>query len=487
MAALTDHTGVWWETATQIQRDDARAMLDLDGPRRHWIGRAKGYSKTRDVAGVSAVVLLTQMDYGEMAYVGASDADQAGLIRQSIAAFVANTPALRSEIIVESRRVVAPKRGTELIILPADSAGANGIRPKWLVIDELANFPDVEKHREFFDNAWAGLPKVSDSRGVIITTAGSPGHFSHKIFETAAKNKLWRLSDIKGPAPWHDPAEIESERQRQFPSKFARFWMNEWTSADDAIADPADVTAACVLKGPLAPEPGRRYLCTLDLGTRNDRTVACISHAERAGDGTQVVVDRLQVWTPTRGNPVSLDDVRMWLIEFCRSYSCQLLYDPSQAYLMIEQLRRADVRCREFLFTSSSVGHLATAIMQALRSRLLVLPDDEELRKEILTVRLRETSSNVMRIDTKGSGHDDRVIAIAMGVYDLTSGTHPGNGPIHPLSDAEWAVASGRIPPVLPAVSGKFAGITAMPDSVDRDWSDDHDPDRFKGKPSPFV
>ncbi len=180
------------------------------------------------------------------------------------------------------------------------------------------------------------------------------------------------------------------------------------------------MAAACVLQGPLAPEEGRRYLCTLDLGTRNDRTVAAISHSERVGDGTQVVVDRLQVWTPSRGNPVSLDDVRAWLVEFCRSYRCPVLYDPSQAYLMVEQLRRADVMCREFVFTSSSVGHLATAIMQALRGRLLVLPDDEELRKEILTVRLRETSSNVMRIDTKGSGHDDRVIAIAMAVYDFT-------------------------------------------------------------------
>lgn len=116
------------------------------------------------------------------------------------------------------------------------------------------------------------------------------------------------------------------------------------------------MAAACVLQGPPAPEPDRRYLCTLDLGTRNDRTVACIAHAERDGDGTRVVVDRLQVWTPRRGNPVSLDDVRAWLIEFCRSYRCQVLYDPSQAYLMVEQLRRADVRCREFVVRSSTTA-----------------------------------------------------------------------------------------------------------------------------------
>ena len=62
-----------------------------------------------------------------------------------------------------------------------------------------------------------------------------------------------------------------------------------------------------------------------------------------------MVVDRLEVWTPTPGNPVSLDDVRLWLTEMCRSYKAKLLYDPSQAYLMIEQIRRAGIRTEEFI------------------------------------------------------------------------------------------------------------------------------------------
>lgn len=421
LGGLRDHIGRWWDTATTVQRDDAAAILDLDGPRRHWLGRAKGYSKTRDVAGISTVVLLTQMAPGERGYVAAADADQAGLLRQSIAAFRSNTPALEPAITVESRRVVAPNYGTELVILPADSAGSHGLRPKWLVVDELCNWPDVERHREFFDNLWAGLPKVADSRGVVISTAGSPGHFSRKIFDAANDDELWRVSDIHGPPPWADPAEIESERRRLFPARFARLWMNEWAEADDAIADPADVDAACTLQGPLAPETGRRYIATLDVGKRHDRTVAVIAHAEPEGDGTRVVVDRMQVWTPRPGAEVSLDDVRAWLIEFCRSYGARLHYDPSQAYLMVEQLRSAGIGCEEFAFTASSVGVLATSIMQALRGRRLTLPNDQALRDEILNVRLRETSVNVLRIDHKSGKHDDRVIATAMAVHLLTS------------------------------------------------------------------
>ena len=44
LAALTDSVGRWGDTATSDpQWADAEAILRLDGPRRHWIGRAKGY------------------------------------------------------------------------------------------------------------------------------------------------------------------------------------------------------------------------------------------------------------------------------------------------------------------------------------------------------------------------------------------------------------------------------------------------------------
>ena len=120
-----------------------------------------------------------------------------------------------------------------------------------------------------------------------------------------------------------------------------------------------------------------------------------------------------------------------------RSYRAKLLYDPSQAYLMIEQVRKAGVHTEEFVFSSSSVGKLATAIMQALRGRTLLLPDDEELRRELLAVRLRETSPNVLRIDHASGSHDDRVIAVAMAVYDLTA--HANNP-----AGKEWLEQLGR-------------------------------------------
>lgn len=424
MAALVDSVGMWGEGATAEQWADAEAILDLDGPRRHWLGRAKGYSKTRDVAGVSLVALLTQFPPGATGYAAANDADQAGLLRQSIQSFVTNTSALEGLVNVDQRKVTT-NTGAEIIILAADASGSHGLRPYSLVVDELGNWNDTPRNREFFDALWAGLPKVSDSRGVIISTAGSPSHFARRIFDAAKLEPAWRVSDLHGPPPWVNLEEVEAERRRLFPSTFARLWMNEWCEAEDSIAAPDDVAAACHLAGVLAPEPGKSYAATLDIGTRNDRTAVVIAHAERHAEGTRLVCDRLQVWTPRPGHPVSLEEVKAWLIEVCRAYKAKLVYDPSQAYLLIEQIRKAGVSTEEFVFSSASVGKLAAALMQALRSRLIDLPDDEELRAELLSVRLRETSPNVMRIDTVGSGHDDRTIAVGMACFKLLSTGFP--------------------------------------------------------------
>jgi hypothetical protein len=486
LAALTDHVGQWGSTATKLQWDDATAVLDLDGPRRHMILRAKGYDKTRGAAALSIVSLVTQFSpHGDQkGYVAAADAEQATLLRQSVQAFVDGTPELRGEIVVEGRKITAPKRGTELHILAADTAGSHGLRPCWLVVDELANWPDTPRHREFFDSIWAGLAKTR-GRGIVITTPGSPAHFSHEIYEAAKSDPMWRVSHTLGPPPWVDPAEVESERLRLLPSVFARLWMAEWQVADDAIAEQSDVDAACTLPGPLEPQKGVRYVCTLDLGTRHDRTVAVIAHhapSTDPGGGRHVIVDRMEVWTPKPLRPVSLDDVRMWIEEFTRRYgAAPLHYDPSQAYLMVEQLRSAGVACHEFVFSSASTGQLATSLAQALRGRRITLPDDSELRKEILSVRLRETSPNVLRIDTRSSRqHDDRVIATAMACRILTD--RPRGGPLlyteSELKEEDFNVAlaqaraNGIVPEPAP-LGHRFSGDFAMPESITAFREDD--------------
>ena len=60
-------------------------------------------------------------------------------------------------------------------------------------------------------------------------------------------------------------------------------------------------------------------------------------------------------------------------------------------------------------------------LYRLLRDRLLDLPDDDELSAELSSVVLRESQPGNYRIDTTGTGHDDRVISLALVAQNLAS------------------------------------------------------------------
>ena len=67
-----------------------------------------------------------------------------------------------------------------------------------------------------------------------------------------------------------------------------------------------------------------------------------------------------------------------------------------------------------------SVGRLAMTLHLLLREHRLALPDDAELLEELATVRLRESTPGVYRLDHDASGHDDRAVAIGLAALALT-------------------------------------------------------------------
>lgn len=102
-----------------------------------------------------------------------------------------------------------------------------------------------------------------------------------------------------------------------------------------------------------------------------------------------------------------------------------------------------------------------------LREHRLALPDDPELLEELATVRLRESTPGVYRLDHDASGHDDRAVALGLAALGLTERAE-GRGSITvPGSDR----AAGRIDertnvdarPSLPKSAAVRAAAEAMP------------------------
>jgi hypothetical protein len=280
-------------------------------------------------------------------------------------------------------------------------------------------------------------------------------------------------------------------------SVYRRLHLNEWCASEDRLTSLDDVRACVTLDGPLEWQEGRQYVLSLDLGVRNDRTVAAVMHSERVTEPggrdvvQRMVLDRMEVWAGTRANPVDLGAVEQWVEFTARAYRARVVVDPWQAIAMVQRLRARGLQVEEFNFSQQSTGRLAVGLHTTIRDHRLAIPDDEQLIDELVNVRLRETSPNVYRLDHDPDRHDDRAVTLALAIVTLATVPRPG-GPVL-FTDEEigreklaYARAIGQIPEAVPLLGRAFGGHSAMPEDVHRD--DDFDQSQNgKTAPSPFV
>jgi hypothetical protein len=441
----------WAAAATKVQRDDAAAVLaEKTSTPYHWQTRSRGYSKTTDLGGVALTKLLKQAPPGSRSYAVAADQAQARLLLDAIEGFVRRSSELSRLLDVQSWKVTVRESGATLEALPADEAGAWGLRPFFAVCDELAMWGTTSGPRRIWDAITSAMPKTGGTL-VIASTAGDPAHWSHKVREHALADSLWRVSETQGPPPWMPTRLIEEQRRRLPEFLFARLFENRWVSGEDRLVAVEDLRACVVLDGPLDPMPGHAYAIGLDVGLKRDSTVATICHLE----GGVVTLDRIATWTGTRIRPVKLGEVEEWIAKAAKDYRAQVVVDPWQAAQLCERLRRRGVRVKEFTFSAQSVGRLASTLYLLLRERALRLPDDAELIDELANVRLRETSPGVMRMDHDAGRHDDRAIALALAAHRLVekgefrpATISVPRGRIDDVSRSTWrkGIPSGRIP-----------------------------------------
>ncbi len=470
----------WGDAAQPWQWDDARAVLDPgpDDPLSHFLTRPRGASKTSDLGGVATAALLTQLAQGARGYAVAADADQARLLLDAMHGFVMRTPGIGGALQVDRWRVTSTRTGASLEVLPADGPSAYGLRFAFCVVDELAQWKATPGPRMVWEAVVSAAPKVPGARLVVMTSAGDPAHWSHRVLLHAKKSKAWRVHEVPGPTPWIDPAALEDQRALLPESSFRRLHLNEWTSAEDRLTS-VDALRECVtLDGPLRPTHGRDYVVAVDVGLKRDRTVAAVAHAEPLDDvvrgrmpstgdlrvdrsaadadvvqladwysrqdaprlwrrdhparteaehrrGTRIVLDRMEVWQGTRRDPVRLSHVEDWIVQAVQSFKAKVIFDPFQMAGTAQRLKDRGIRAEEFVFSSASVGRLASTLHLLLRDRALALPDDPELLDELANVRLRETSPGVLRMDHDADKHDDRAITLAMAAHDLLSKPPP--------------------------------------------------------------
>jgi len=421
-ALVLDNGDRWGAVASETQRADALAILSESGPRRHWLGRARGYSKTSDVAALLLVLLLT-LRPGSECVAAAADADQAGILVRRMRGLVTRT-GVEDNFEMTSKRVTCKWTQSFVEVLPADGASAWGLAPAVVVLDEFPQWRDTENARELYDALVTALPKVPGSRLIIMGTAGDPAGWAAKVREEAlADPENWRVSEPIGPPPWMSAAAVELERRHRLPSIFSRLFENRWTAPENRLTSMEELRAAVRLDGPQDYKPGVRYKIGVDLGLRHDRTAIAVVHGEdvEGTDAKRVVVDRMIVFEGTKANEVTLSDVEDTLFDTWQTYGRpRIRIDPWQGIGLAQRLRRRGVAVEEWSYSDRRYGAAAAALFNLLRDGLLDLYDHPALLDELATVRLRETSlPGVVRVDHEPGRHDDLCQALGFAVTAL--------------------------------------------------------------------
>lgn len=473
LAGLVNEDGrTWGAAAAPFQWHDVEAIFSPDGPRWHFLTRPRGGSKSSDLAAVLLAWLATEAQGAARGYIAAADKDQGALLLDAAQGFVARSPALRGVVKVEASKIIA-KSGASVEVLAADGPSAYGLRPSFVVVDEIAQWPTTRNARSVWSALVSATAKVKGCRLVCLTSAGDPVHWSHKVLATAKSDpKRWHVAETAGPLPWVDPAVLEAQRPLLRPSEFERLHLNVWCAAEDRLVDPADLAACVFLTGDLPPQSSRTYIVTADLGLKNDRTACVVAHFDpRDGDpdGGTIVVDVLRVWQGSRRDPVQLDDIEAWLAATSTAYGhAPIRLDPWQAVGLAQRLQALGHVVEEYVFSAGSVGRLASSLFVALKSHRLALPNDEDLLAELASVRLRETSPGVVRLDHDSGNHDDRAIALALAVEYLETQSRNFARPVF-FDDRPQRLETGySVPPPPSSTVARSPFVDAT--LADRDW-----------------
>jgi phage terminase large subunit-like protein len=458
LAAFVHENGRrWGEVATSWQRADARAILDDNGPRLHFLTRPRSGSKTSDLAAIAAAVLVEQLPPGGRAYAVASDRDQARLVVEALAGFVRRTPGLASVIAVD-RYTATTRDGARLEVVAADSHSAYGLRGSLFIADELTQWPSA--NREVWLAVLSAVPKVPGCRLVVLASAGDPAHWSYAVRERARTSPAWRLHEVEGPVPWVSPAALDEQRALLTDSAFARLHLNVWTASEDRLASVENLAAAIRLDGPQDPRPGVVYRMGADLGLRHDRTAVAVAHAEREPGSRvrRVVLDRLLVYEGTRADEVRLAEVEEAIVEAHRLYNRpRVRLDPWQAIGLAQRLRVRGIAVEEWSYTPQRYGAIASTLYTLLRDGLLDLYEDAELLDELANVRLKETLPGLVRVEHDPGRHDDRAVALGMAATALVEKV---------TGAARMYVPTGQVPPVRALPAAALAAASEPPPVV---------------------
>lgn len=404
---------------------------------RAYLERARGHSKTSDIAVMVAwaISFAPRLIQG---YAAAADRDQARLIRNAIRKLVQLNPMLGKLIDVQINQVVNicdghPGKESTLYIISNDAGSSYGITPDFIICDELTHWG---ANGDMWDSLFSSAAKRNSCLLIVISNAGANAGdcWQWTIREHARLAGGWHFSSLDGPqASWITESVLAEQRLLLPGSVYQRLWLNQWVRGGDAL-EGKDIDAAVTMLNPLlGRERGFTFVAGLDLGVKNDRAALCGLAANHTAQRVQLAM--CQSWSPgmTALGEIDLTAVEEAVFQANKKYRFKgVYYDPSQAQLMAQRLRKRKVNMIEVPFVGQSLTLMAASVMTAFRQRRIDLYNDPQLIRDLGRLSIAPKSFGYkLEAARNSTGHADTAIAMAIALpyaAELSGKPPPNSG-----------------------------------------------------------
>lgn len=454
----------------ELLRRDVRAFADVAGrPLTEWQARAVALDTRTTVvvaprqSGKSRTLAVLGLwwafrEAGQRVLIVSAGEEPARRLLADVRAIVVGSELLAASVVDERAALVTLSNGSEIRSVPASERQVRGWTTDLLLIDEAAMVADDLL-------LGAAIPTTAarpDARIVLASSAttSSGAFYDHAMRGEAGSDHVrtfrWALMD----ADWITPSTVAAARESMSPLRFAAEYEGVFASGADALFTRGAldrVTADYVLDELDAMGGPARVLAGVDWGAVNDRS-ALVAIGRLAGPERRFAVRAAKRWPAgyplsgvvgeIAGSPAHFDTVapetnglglplaqdlakalrRRAGVRGGAPAPRQVVVDLDEVlppFGGVDRRRSAPLVVpgqqqpfRTRLLPTHSSADMKAAAYSALRllidrERLLLPASAEELRRELLMLRVDLTPSGGERIEA-GSGHDDLADALML-------------------------------------------------------------------------
>lgn len=274
------------------------------------------------------------------------------------------------------------------------------------------------------------LPSLATTRPLAKTVGmlaiGSPVS-TFGYFHDAVEKNIGRLDSrtfaCVVPSFASNPVLDEAKERENCDDDviFSREWLAIPRSGPESFLS-IEIIRPCVAPGVLyhAPVKGTTYVVAIDAAFAHDHFALMVGHLE-SGIGPNaerrdlVVIDLVEVYSPKRGAALDFHDMMLEVSRICKTYNGALCVRDNYSDAAIgAELLRLGVQSEVMPMSPSAQSSRFRNLARLFKSRLIQLPDNPELVKELLDLRRTIHQGGRESFEAKSGAFDDQCDALAL-------------------------------------------------------------------------